>query len=453
MIGMKSKMIIKWGLCGAATVLAVVGLCFTWKCPLDCVYGVDSGVFLFKKQLLWNGIGIAACAVAALVPWRRWLKLAPWGMVVWLGLSAAAMLCASHHGSHRWADFGFVRVNVHLVLVFAWAIFAAWLCSKKCIKPWMVFAFVGVLLVGAAVSVLGNANRLARLGVFFGSEDGNRMYAYAQMQMKAAYATAHWFGDADRSLRFLPLAYADAMPSAAALLFGKWFTLAVAALFSMFGGLLTWIWLTIRNPSKRMFILFWGGAMTLTAVYSFFQSVGWVPVLGFSPSIAAYGGGFAVVFWLGIGVLLSLLSDAPEDFPEGTRTKAIAVGGVWAALFVLFAFGVAIVSNFELKFYATLPRASDFGEFGLSAKRGEILASDGSVLARSVKSWSLRLDPKTAREYDTAFDPVAVTNICPRLGLTPMELLDLCNIEKSRYVLVRKEIIDEVAKRSKRKIC
>jgi hypothetical protein len=50
MIGMKSEMIIKWGLCGAATVLAVVGQCFTWKCPLDCVYGVDSGVFFFKSS-------------------------------------------------------------------------------------------------------------------------------------------------------------------------------------------------------------------------------------------------------------------------------------------------------------------------------------------------------------------------------------------------------------------
>lgn len=81
MIGMKSKMIIKWGLCGAATVLAVVGLCFTWKCPLDCVYGVDSGVFFFKKQLLWNGIGVAACVVTTFIPWRRWLKCAPWGML------------------------------------------------------------------------------------------------------------------------------------------------------------------------------------------------------------------------------------------------------------------------------------------------------------------------------------------------------------------------------------
>ena len=48
-----NKNMIKWGLCGIAGLLAVMGLFFIWKCPLDCIYGENSGVFLFKKQLLW----------------------------------------------------------------------------------------------------------------------------------------------------------------------------------------------------------------------------------------------------------------------------------------------------------------------------------------------------------------------------------------------------------------
>ncbi|MBR4937665.1 MAG: FtsW/RodA/SpoVE family cell cycle protein [Kiritimatiellae bacterium] len=160
--------IIKWSLCGIAGLLAVMGLFFTWTCPIDCVYGVDSGVFFFKKQLLWNVIGIAACSGAALIPWRKWLKLAPWGMLAWLALTVWAVgFSPARHGSHRWADFGVVCVNTHLVLVLAWALFTAWLCSKKCIKPWMIYAAVGVLLIFAAVHIFGNPNRLARLAVFF----------------------------------------------------------------------------------------------------------------------------------------------------------------------------------------------------------------------------------------------------------------------------------------------
>ena len=61
---MEIKNKIKWGLCAVAAALAAMGLCFAWRCPLDCVYGVDSGIFLFKRQLLWNVLGVAACAAA-----------------------------------------------------------------------------------------------------------------------------------------------------------------------------------------------------------------------------------------------------------------------------------------------------------------------------------------------------------------------------------------------------
>ncbi|MBR6586883.1 MAG: FtsW/RodA/SpoVE family cell cycle protein, partial [Kiritimatiellae bacterium] len=88
---MKNRQIIKWSLVGIAGLLAAMGLLFTWKCPVDCIFGVDSGVFFFKKQLLWNVIGIAACIGAALVPWRKWLKLAPWGMLAWFTLAVWAV--------------------------------------------------------------------------------------------------------------------------------------------------------------------------------------------------------------------------------------------------------------------------------------------------------------------------------------------------------------------------
>lgn len=306
--------IIKWLLIGIAGLLAAMGLFFTWKCPIDCIYGADSGVYFFKKHLLWNMIGVCTCIGAAFVPWSRWLKLAPWGMLVWLGFSVWAIgFSPVRHGTARWADLGFICVNTHLVLVLAWALFTAWLCSKKCIKPWMIYSIIGVLVVCAIVQVLGNANRMARLAAFFGDEEaGCAHLRYMQDQMKAAYASAHWFGGVDRTLRYLPVAYADSMPSAAAILFGKWFTLAAAALYATLGGILAWLWFVLKNNSKRMFILFWGGITAGTALYSFSQSAGIVPVFGFSPAIVGYGGGLTMTFWMGLGILLSILSDRKE---------------------------------------------------------------------------------------------------------------------------------------------
>ncbi|MBR4937993.1 MAG: hypothetical protein IKZ22_03885, partial [Kiritimatiellae bacterium] len=249
----------------------------------------------------------------------------------------------------------------------------------------------------------------------------------------------------DRSLRDLPVAYANAMPSAAALLFGKWFTLVVAALYAALGGILAWLWLAFKNPSKRMFILFWGGAMVGSSLYSIFQSVGAVPVLGLAPALAGYGGALCVIFWVGLGVLLSLLSDA-EEYGMVSRNKTIAVCGAGCALIIFLILRMAIQGASGLKFHAPLVRTEHLGEFGIAAKRGAIYAADGSVLARSVKRYDVRIDPKVAREYNIAFDQDSLTNICSRLELTPGELLNFCNIDKSRYVLVRSNVEESVAR-------
>lgn len=438
--------IIKWMVLGIAALLAAMGLMFTWKCPIDCVYGVDSGVFFFKKQLLWNALGIAACVGAALIPWRKWLNLAPWGMLAWFALAVWALgFSPARHGSHRWADFGVVCVNVRVALIAVSALFAAWLCSKKCIKPWMVFAAIGIFLVFAALQVLGNANRLARLAVFFGGEEANAQYRYMQFQMKAAYAAAHWFGDADRSLRYLPVAYANAMPSAAALLFGKCFTLAVAALYAALGGIFALLWLAFKDPAKRMFVFFWGGAMVAAALYSICQSVGALPVLGLAPALAGYGGALCVIFWAGLGILLSLLSDA-QEFEKVSRKKKIALCSAGCALIMFIILGMAVQGASGLKFHAPLVKTGHLGEFGPQAKRGEIYAADGSVLARSVKRYDVRIDPKVARENRIAFNEDSLTNICSRLELTHGELLDLCTIDRSRFVLVRSNVEESVAR-------
>ncbi len=103
-------------------------------------------------------------------------------------------------------------------------------------------------------------------------------------------------------------------------------------------------------------------------------------------------------------------------------------------------FGYGVVPASSL----TTFNVSELGEYGIQAKRGEILAADGSVLARAVKRYDVRIDPKIAREYNVAFNRASIENICQRLNLTPAELLDFCASEKSRYLLVRSNVEESV---------
>ena len=135
----------------------------------------------------------------------------------------------------------------------------------------------------------------------------------------------------------------------------------------------------------------------------------------------------------------------------GAATTFLAVAFVYNGYLVLsnpnrmrrvvnfFGYGIASTSS------QTTFNASELGEYGIQAKRGEILAADGSVLARSVKRYDVRIDPKVAGPSKIAFNRDSVDNICPRLNLTPAELLDFCTSEKSRYLLVRSDVEESVA--------
>jgi cell division protein FtsI (penicillin-binding protein 3) len=263
--------------------------------------------------------------------------------------------------------------------------------------------------------------------------------------MRGAFASANWFGDADRSLRYLPNAHADAMPSSAALIFGKWFTFVAMSLCAMLGYVLTLIWMSLKNPSKKMFVLFWGGTMVGGTLYTFCQCIGIVPAIGFSPVLIGYGGTIAAIFWCGLGILLSLLSDE-EEYKKRSRKKTVVVGSVFCSLIVIILLGMEVQRGLGCKFYQVSVNTSRLGEFGSNAKRGEIYASDGTVLARSVKRYDVRIDPEIAREHKIAVNEDSLTNICLRLGLMPAELLDFCHIDKSRYVLVKSNVDESVAK-------
>ena len=372
---MNRKLMMRIGLLAVSIALSAMGCWFCWNCPMDWLYGPNRH-FAFERQVVWNALGLALFAVASMVPWKWWRKSAPWLLVVWLLLAFyAVFLGRPVNGAYRWADFGFVRVNLRTFSILVAALFAAWLCSKKHVRPWMIFAFMGVGFAFCVYRLVGNEVRLERITSFFDHDHARYYGAWMHCQLKAAFRSAHWFGGSGLSLRFLPNPLNDGMASAAALIFGRWFPVAVFGLFAVMGGLLSALYIRIRGVSERMFILFWGVGMVLPAIYGFFQCVGCVPVTGFSPVLAGYGGTGIAVFYLGLGVLFSLLRKSEID-DAGKWGGLNAV--VWCGLFAAFCGGVALAMKGTEKFRTPV---GDQGVARVCPSRGWVFDCQGQVLS------------------------------------------------------------------------
>ena len=416
-------------LLSATVLLAAMGCWFCWHCP-SRIYPPESHG-LFWRQLMWNGVGLAVFAGAWLAGWWRLLKAAPWLMAAWLVAIAAAQLSYPVRGVHKWLSLGPFRVNVAICFMPVAALFFAWLRDRKRLRPWMWLAALSLAAVWVVWHVAGDVGRMERLAAFFNPDNWMQDRAYMSRQLLAAFGASHWFGDAGRSLGLLPCPESDGMMSASALMFGKWFPAVLVGLFAVVGASLTLLWKGAGDAAKRMFAFLIGLWLTVPAAYCFLHSLGFLPVAGMSPALAGYGGTAAVMAWFGTGVLAAMArKDAPEGgCGTGTGIGVVTVLGICCAWIVIAALGIGMlvlrclaVEAENLKFAEPRPSDMEFGEFGLVAKRGRILAADGSFLAYTVRKWRFYLDP-CVPDVALAFDKERLAAIADGLGVPVKRLL------------------------------
>lgn len=306
---MNTKKSIIGSLIVATVLLAAMGCWFCWHCP-SRFYETHE---LFWRQLAWNGVGIAAFAGAWALGWRRLLKAAPWLMAAWLAAFAAAHFARPVNGAHKWIRIGPIAINVVTCFMPVFALFVAWLHYKKRIAPCMELAAVAVAILGAAWYVIGSDWRVARLSAFFDLSDGAQDGACMGCQLVAAFDAANWFGCAGERLDSLPCPESDGMMSAAALLFGKWFPVAVIVSFAAIGALLSIVLRNATDVARRRFVILFGLWLIVSAAYCFLHSIGLFPVAGMSPALASYGGTAVVMAWFGLGATVSMDKDGSQD--------------------------------------------------------------------------------------------------------------------------------------------
>ena len=417
-------------LLSATALLAAMGCWFCWHCP-SRIYPPESHG-LFWRQLAWNGVGLAVFAGARFAGWRRILKAAPWLMAAWIVSIAAAQFSHPVRGVHKWLSFGPLRVNVAMCFVPVFALFVAWLRDRKRLRPWMWWAALSLSAVWVVWHVAGDSGRMERMAAFLDPRNWMQDRAYMSRQLLAAFGVSHWFGDAGRSLGLLPCPESDGMMSASALMFGKWFPAALIALFAGLGASLTLLWKGTGDAAKRMFALLFGLWLIAPAAYCFLHSLALLPVAGMSPALAGYGGTAAVMAWFGTGVLAAMArkNAAEGDCGAETGIGVVTVLGICCAWIGIAALGIGMlvlrclaVESENLKFAEPRPSDMEFGEFGLTAKRGRILAADDSPLAYTVRKWRFYLDP-CVPDVVRVFDKESLTEIADGLGVPAKRLLE-----------------------------
>ena len=409
----------------ATALLAAMGCLFCWHCP-SRIFPPEAHA-LFGRQLAWNGVGLALFVAAWFAGWKRLLKSAPWMMAALLAAIVAAQFSRPVNGAHKWLSFGPVHVNVMTCFMPVFALFAAWLHEKKLIRPWMEWIVVAMAAIAALWMFSRNGGWQERLAAFF--NPGNWMHdrAYMARQLQLAFDVSKWFGDADRSLGFLPCPESDGMMSASALMFGKWFPSAITVLFASIGAVLTFLWRSSADASKRRYVLLFGLWLIVPAAYCLLHSLALLPVAGMSPALASFGGTAVVMAWFGIGALAAMAREGLSEQSSDIRSGRVCM--VWGAIALLAVVAIAVASGREcwapschIEFAEPRPSDLSFGEFGLTAKRGRILAADGTPLAYTVRAWRFYLDPCTADL--SVYDAESFTEISEGLGVPTPSLLE-----------------------------
>ena len=310
-----------WGAVCALTALTAMGLAFMWWCPDVKWFSDRMGEhWMFRRQVLWMGIGLSCFILAVMVEWRRWLKAAPFLAVGWLAMYVVAC-CSPQVKHHLFIRIGHLNVNVMAWCSLAVALLLAWIAEKLSVRRVMRFLLVaGVVFSGVfAVQALGNHERMAHVAAYFGLElerdaapsDEVMLRQWAQEASGEAMCKAHWFSGNDEMLRqdSLPGRFTYSMPFAAALVFGKWFNVLAVALFGMFAVVLVVCYRGAENVGKKVFVAVAGGAILLQAAYGYGACCGFMsPELRSCVPLVSYGG-CVVIEWIMAGMLVALVRD------------------------------------------------------------------------------------------------------------------------------------------------
>ena len=331
--------------------LAMMGLVFLWCCP-EWHPRMLGEHLRFKRQFLYNALGMVAFCVPLLAGWSRWLKWAPVMAAAWSAMLVMAHFCPMVNGS-RFVFFGPIRLDVICMLPFALAMILAWISHKFGFRAVRMLTIAGVsILLVLTACITTNANRVSRIATWFSGDlptkelaenDSSLARAWAQKTCVEALGFAHWFSANEEHLKDNPIPgrFTSAMPASAALVFGKWFLVLFVTAFGLLGFCFVQAWSATADQGKKAFLAVAGLGAFVPAILGTCECLGLTPMLYTCVPLVSYGGTATTMTWLITGTLASIWRDEAKVDPKYTYAVAVAL----IALVACFSIKVSLNEN------------------------------------------------------------------------------------------------------------
>jgi len=323
------------------------------------------GLFYFKRQIMWLGVGLVGLVTAALTPTRWWRKMAFPLFVMTIGLLAAVLLIGVRsNGATRWLQVGPITIQPSEIAKLTTILFLATIVSRRETSMrrvrdffWPVALSVGLVsalvirqpdlgttllvaagafavlaasaapfiyvagsaLLGSAAAVVAaviSPYRWARVTAFLDLQSDPLGSSYQAVQSLVALGTGGVFGVGLGASRarwsFLPNAHTDFVFAILGEETGLVGSLTVVVLFMAFT--LAGIYVSYRAVDRFGRLLAIGITTWLAAqaIVNIGGVTGILPITGVPLPFVSFGGTALVMAMVGVGVLISVARDQPD---------------------------------------------------------------------------------------------------------------------------------------------
>lgn len=350
-----------WGFLFLVCLIGSIGLVILYSA---LTAGHDTGVVhaLFKRQVMWMGIGFVIMMICVVIDFRELDKLNLFIYGLCVGLLVSVILFGqSGGGSRRWLVLGFVRVQpselmkialiISLASVYSNSVSQTGLTFRKLIKPVILCAVpfflivvqpdlgtgLLLLLIAGTITLFVKVERkvfYTMLGVclsivpmvwFFGLKEYQKGRiltfldpdrdplgaGYHIIQSKIAIGSGMLTGKGflkgtQNALSFLPEQHTDFIVSVLA---EEWGLIGCSILLVLYFFLLFW-GLNIAYNCRNLFGSILAFGVTTMIFWQIFINIGMVmglmPVVGVPLPLVSYGGSSVVTNMVGFGILLNI---------------------------------------------------------------------------------------------------------------------------------------------------
>ena len=323
------------------------------------------GLFYFKRQIIWLGVGLSGLVVAAMTPLRWWRKMAFPLFIGTVGLLVAVLFVGVRsNGAQRWLQVGPVTIQPSEIAKLTTVLFLATVVYRRETAMnrirdffWPVAGSVGIvaslvivepelgttlLVAAAAFSVLvasaapftyviGSAllggmtafgaaavspYRWARITAFLDLQSDPLGSSYQAVQSLVALGTGGLWGVGLGASRarwsFLPNAHTDFVFSILGEETGLAGSLSVVLLFTLFSVAGTVIALRSSDRFGRLLAIGITTWIAAQAIVNIGGVTGVLPITGVPLPFVSFGGTALVISMVGVGVLVSVARHQSE---------------------------------------------------------------------------------------------------------------------------------------------